>query len=83
MMSGALGMTADDVILRAGLDKTRLSLVISGKRKMKWSEYLSILFVLWDNEEGRGIIEESGLFPDALKRAMSINRHAHGEQGGE
>ena len=69
-------------ILRAGLDMKRLSMVVSGKRKMKWSEYLSILFVLWDVENGHGIVEENGLFPDALKSAMSINRHAHGEQGG-
>jgi len=50
---------------------------ISGKRSLKWSEFMSILFVLWNNDIGRGIVEAKGLFPEALKRAMSVNRNAH------
>lgn len=77
LVSGELGMMLGDISWRTGLDKERLSLIVAGKRKMKWSEYLSILFFLWDDEKGRTIIEERGLFPEALKNAMAINRNAH------
>ena len=38
---------------------------------------MSILFVIWNNDIGCGILESKGLFPDALKKAMSMNRNAH------
>ena len=44
---------------------------------MIWSEYMSILFVIWNNDIGRGIVESKGLFPDVLKKVMSLNRNAH------
>ena len=38
---------------------------------------MSILFFLWDDEKGREGVEERGLFPEALKRAMTVNRNKH------
>lgn len=77
-ISGELGDTTSGLAARTGLDFGRMSLIVSGKRKMKWSEYMSILFVLWDDDKGKGIVEERGFFPDELKAAMTINRNAHG-----
>lgn len=48
-----------------------------GETSLKWSEFLSILFVLWNNDIGRGLIESRELFPDELKKALSVNRNAH------
>ena len=79
-ISGELGENPTGIAIRTGLDDDRMSLIVSGKRKMKWSEYMSILFVLWDDEKGRDIVEERGFFPDALKDAMTINRNAHGRE---
>ena len=76
-ISGELGMTPAGVAFRTGLDKDRVSLIAEGKRKMKWSEYMSILFVLWDDEKGSELVEKNGFFPEELKRAMAINRNAH------
>ena len=76
-ISGKMGTTPLGIIERTGLDRERMGLVVSGKRKMKWSEYLSILFVLWDDEKGQELVEERGLFPEVLRRAMSVNRNAH------
>ncbi|MBQ8969920.1 MAG: hypothetical protein IJ073_01215 [Lachnospiraceae bacterium] len=76
-ISGELGLTPEGVAFRTGLDKERVKLIASGKRKMKWSEYMSILFFLWDDEKGREVVEERGLFPEALKRAMTVNRNKH------
>ena len=80
---GEMGDSVSGMAIRTGLGKERLSLIASKKRKMKWSEYLSILFVLWDDEKGREIVEERGYFPDALKAAMTINRNDHGKVNSE
>ena len=79
-ISGEMGTTPIGIAYRTGLDKERMELLVSGRRKMKWSEYLSILFVLWDDDKGREMVEEKGLFPEALKNAMKVNRNAHGER---
>lgn len=62
---------------KAGISRNKLGEARAGRRRMKWSEYMSILFVLWNNDIGRGIVEDKGLFPDVLKKAMSTNRNAH------
>ena len=72
-ISSEMGMTPVGIASRTGIDSTRMKLMVAGKRKMKWSEYMSILFVLWDDERGRELAESAGLFPNALKNAMSIN----------
>ena len=78
-ISGEMGTSPTGIAYRTGLDKGRMELLVSGKRKMKWSEYMSILFVLWDDAKGREMVEEKELFPEALKNAMKVNRNAHGE----
>ena len=72
-----LGVTTEVLARKVGMEKADLEQSESGKRSLKWSEYMSILFVIWSNDIGRGIIESKGLFPDALKKAMSVNRNAH------
>ena len=49
----------------------------SGEQALKWSEYMSILFVIWNNDVGKGILDENDLFPAELKKALSVNRNAH------
>ena len=34
---------------------------------MKWSEYMSILFFLWDDEKGREVVEERGVVSGGFK----------------
>ena len=78
-ISGEMGTSPSGIAYRTGLDKERIELLVSGRRKMKWSEYMSILFVLWGDDKGREMVEEKGLFPEILKNAMRVNRTAHGE----
>lgn len=78
LISGEMNSSPSDIAWRTGLDKNRVSLIVSGKRKMKWSEYMSILFLLWDDEKGRKLVDERGLFPDTLKQSMALNKNAHG-----
>ena len=76
---GEMGHKIGVIGERTGLDSDRLNLIVAGKRKMKWSEYLSILFVLCEDDKGREFVEKRGYFPDALKKAMSVNRNDHGQ----
>ncbi|MBR1477539.1 MAG: hypothetical protein IJ608_06220 [Lachnospiraceae bacterium] len=77
MISGEMGTTPAGIAERTGLDAERVRNIAAGRRKMKWSEYMSILFLLWNDEKGREQVEKLGLFPEALKNAMSVNRNAH------
>ncbi len=72
-----LQVKLEDLADKTGLDFERLKDIEGGRQSMIWSEYMSILFVIWNNNIGRGILESAGLFPDALKKAMSFNRNAH------
>ena len=76
-----LGVSAELLAKKTGMDKEHLEQAESGEGNLKWSEYMSLLFVIWNNDIGRGIIETKGLFPDALKKAMSVNRNAHAPLG--
>ncbi len=80
VIAGEMGTTPSGIAVRTGLDVERVRNIVSGKRKMKWSEYMSILFLLWYDEVGHEQVENYGLFPEALKKAMSVNRNAHGEE---
>ena len=72
LISGEMGTSPVGIAYRTGLDKGRMKLLVSGQRKMKWSEFMSILFVPWDDDIGLKIVEEKGLFPDTLKKAMKV-----------
>lgn len=73
----SLGLSQDKIAKKAGIEQDKFRQIESGRRKMKWSEYMSILFVLWNNEIARGLVETKGLFPKELRQAMSVNRNAH------
>ena len=77
VISGEMGTTPTGIAWRSGMEEDRIRLMVSGKRKMKWSEYMGLLFVLLGDEKGNEMVEELGLFPDELKKAMSVNRNGH------
>ena len=72
-----LNVTQEALAEKTGVDEAKIKAAEKGKRLLKWSEYMSILFVIWNNDIGRGILDSKGLFPDELKAALSVNRNAH------
>jgi len=74
---GSLGISRDILADKTGVDVSKIKAAEAGRRIFKWSEFMSILFVIWNNDIGRGMLEKKGLFPAVLKEAMSINRNAH------
>ena len=72
-----LKITQEELAEKTGVDAAKIKAAENGKRSLKWSEFMSILFVIWNNDIGRGILDSKGLFPDELKKVMSVNRNAH------
>ena len=73
----SLNLTVDALAEKTGVEAAKIKAAESGKRSFKWSEFMSILFVIWNNDIGKGMLDSKGLFPDALKKALSVNRNAH------
>ena len=72
-----LNLSCDDMERATGIGAKRIAAIEEGRQEPKWSEYLSIVFLLWLNEGCRGMLDRKGLFPQELKRAFSMNRNAH------
>lgn len=72
-----LKVTQEALAEKTGVDVAKIKAAESGKRALKWSEFMSILFVIWNNDIGKGILDSKGLFPEELKKALSVNRNAH------
>ena len=70
-------LSCEDLERATNIGAKRITAFEEGRQMPKWSEYLSIVFVLWTNESSRGILDKKGLFPVELKRAFSVNRNAH------
>ena len=72
-----LDVTQDALAEKTGVDAAKIRAAENGKRAFKWSEFMSILFVIWNNDIGRGILDSKALFPEELKKALTVNRNAH------
>ena len=73
----SLELSESELADRIGMDALKYRDIERGKRKMLWSDYMSLLFLFWNNGASRVIVERKGLFPDELKELMSTNRNAH------
>ena len=74
---GVLDLTDERLSDMSGIGMDRLRAAKRGSLGLKWSEYLTLLFIFWKNDRSRHLIEEKGLFPKELKEAMATNRYAH------
>ena len=72
-----LKVSKEELSEKTGVDAANIRAAENGTRSLKWSEYMSILFVIWNNNVGRGILDEKDLFPEVLKTALSANKNAH------
>ena len=73
-------MTKARVLELSGINAEKMRAICNGrsiKSRLKWNEYLSLLFIFWKNDKSRLIVEEKGLFPKELKNVMLINRTEH------
>ena len=69
-----LSLLREDLEEKTNIGTKRIAAIEEGRQEMKWSEFLSVVFILWSDEGGRKLLDEKGLFPEELKNAMSVNR---------
>ncbi len=68
-----LSLLREDLEEKTNIGSRRIAAIEEGRQEMKWSEVLSVMFILWSDEDGRRLLDEKGLFPEELKRAMSVD----------
>lgn len=72
ILRARIDMTQDEISEIAGLSRQTYSALETRKRKMTWSNFMALLFVFYFNPETRAEIENTGLFPEELKRVLSV-----------
>ena len=72
-----LGAEIPAIADKTGIEEDKLTAIEEGKKHFKWSEFMAVLFVFWNDDIGRGLVEKKGLFPDELKAVMYVNRNVH------
>ena len=73
LLRARIDMTQDEIGEIAGLSRQTYSALETRKRKMTWSNFMALLFVFYFNPETRDEIENAGLFPKELRKAMTVN----------
>ena len=79
LVMDSLGLCDTSLSKMSGIsqDKIRRARSKKSRYNLKWSEYLTLLFIFWNNDKSRYLVEKNGLFPKELKDILSTNRNAH------
>ena len=70
-----LSLLREDLEDKTNIGSRRIAAIEEGRQEMKWSEFLSVVFILWSDEGGRMLLEEKELFPEELKKAMQYKEN--------
>ena len=66
-----LGLGIESLSELSGIGAERLSAVEEGTSRLRWGEFLPLLFIFWMNDRSREMVESRGLFPAGLREAMA------------
>ena len=72
-----LGLSQDELGNLVGISRQTYSSIETGRRKMSWSLYLSLIFIFDYNEQTRSIIHSEGLFPDSIFKDGHLTNNTH------
>lgn len=72
-----LGLSQDELGNLVGISRQTYSSIETGRRKMSWSLYLSLIFIFDYNEQTRSIIHSEGLFPDSIFKNGHLTNNTH------
>ena len=65
-----LGATQDTFAQRVGLKKTTLNHIENYKKELTWSNFITIILLLMQNEDTKPLVEVMGLYPEELKNFL-------------
>lgn len=80
VLRAKIGLSQDELSNIIGISRQTYSSVETGKRKMSWNVFLSLLLVFGYNEKTSAMLEASGAFPPALKKILSVDRRKEEKQ---
>lgn len=67
-----LGATQDTFAQRIGLTKTTLNHIENHKKELTWSNFITIILLLIQNEDTKPLVEFMGLYPEELERFLTF-----------
>lgn len=76
VLRAKIGLSQEELSNIIGISRQTYSTFETGKRKMPWNTFLSILFVFSNNEKTAPILEACGAFPDMLKNEINIDKRS-------
>lgn len=72
-----LGLDDDKISEITGIEQTKIIDIADRKYIPSWSEFMALIFLFTSNDKSRSFVLDKGLFPEGLRKAMSINRNEH------
>ena len=80
VLRAKIGLSQEDLSNIIGISRQTYSTIETGKKKMTWNTFLSLLFVFSNNEKTAPLLKACGAFPDSLKNEINIdNRNKENE----
>lgn len=80
VLRARVGLSQDELSNIIGISRQTYSSIETGKRKMSWNVFLSLLLVFGYNEKTSAMLEAAGAFPPALKNILSVDRRKEEKQ---
>ena len=73
VLRSELGLSQNELAGIIDVSRQTYSSIETGRRKMSWDTYLSLIFVFDNNKETHDHIRNSGLFPYSIIRNTKMN----------
>lgn len=80
VLRARVGLSQDELSNIIGISRQTYSSIETGKRKMSWNVFLSLLLVFGYNEKTSAMLEASEAFPPALKNILSVDHRKEEKQ---
>lgn len=78
VLRAKIGLSQEDLSNIIGISRQTYSTIETGKRKMSWNTFLSIILVFAFNEKTSTILEASGALSPELKEVLNVDRRKEG-----
>ena len=65
-----LGLSQDEVSNIIGISRQTYCAIETQKRKMSWSNFISLLFLFWYNEKTQVLVSAIDVFPEELQATL-------------
>lgn len=78
VLRAKIGLSQDDLSSIIGISRQTYSSIETGKRRMTWNTFLSLILMFGFNEKTSTILEASGAMSPELKEVLNVDRRKEG-----